>query len=148
MKQLFSILFLPFTLFFLPSISNAQNYFQQEVNYAIHVKLDDVKNEITADESIEYINNSPNTLSFIYMHLWPNGYKNNTTPLAKQLLENSDTNFYFATDDEHGYIDQIDFKINGMPAKWELLKDSNDICKLFLNEPLKSGNKITITTPF
>ncbi len=148
MKKIFSILILTFAMLIRLGTINAQTYFQQEVNYTINVKLDDVKNEITADENIEYINNSPNSLSFIYMHLWPNAYKDNTTPLAKQLLEDGDTKFYFAKDDEKGFIDQIDFKIDGTSAKWELLKDSIDICKLFLNEPLKSGSKINISTPF
>jgi hypothetical protein len=126
----------------------SQAYFQQEVNYTINVKLDDVKNELTADENIEYINNSPNTLSFIYMHLWPNAYKNNTTALAKQLLEHGNTKLYYAKDSEMGYIDQLDFKINGQPVKWDLLQDSIDICKIILNEPLQSGSKLIITTPF
>lgn len=147
MKVLSSI-FISFAFALLPTIVSAQNYFQQEVNYSINVKLDDVKDELNADERIEYLNNSPNTLAFIYMHLWPNGYKDNSTPLAKQLLENGDTKFYYSNEEERGYIDQIDFKINGQAAKWELLKDSIDICKLYLNEPLKSGEKITITTPF
>ena len=132
----------------LPNVAWSQAYFQQEVNYTINVKLDDVKSEFTADEKIEYINNSPTTLTYIYMHLWPNAYKDNTTPLAKQLLANGNTKLYYAKPDEHGYIDQIDFKINGQPAKWEPLKDSIDICKLYLNEPLKTGDKIIISTPF
>lgn len=127
---------------------SAQAYFQQEVNYVMHVSLDDVKHELTADESIEYTNNSPSELTFIYMHLWANGYKDNSTPLAKQKLENGETNLYYAKDEDRGYIDQLDFKVNGQPVKWELLKDSIDICKMYLNEPLKSGAKITITTPF
>jgi len=134
--------------FIFPCIGIAKSYFQQEVNYTIHVKLDDVKNEITADESIEYINNSPDELTFIYMHLWANGYKDNTTPLAKEFLRSGERKFYYSKKDERGYIDQLDFKIDGQPAKWELLKDSIDICKLYLNHPLKSGEKITITTPF
>ncbi|MDP1746068.1 MAG: M1 family peptidase, partial [Bacteroidota bacterium] len=132
----------------LPFAGIAQPYFQQEVHYTINVKLDDVKNEIAGDESIEYINNSPNQLSFIYMHLWPNAYKDHTTSLAKEFLKNQEEKFYFSKEKERGYIDQLDFKIDGQPAKYELLKDSIDICKLFLNQPLKSGEKITITTPF
>lgn len=140
------------TLFFasalFPIIASAQAYFQQEVNYTIFVKLDDVKNELTANERIEYVNNSTSTLVFIYMHLWPNAYKDNTTALAKQLLENGDTKLYYSKEEERGYIDQIDFKINDQPARWELLKDSIDICKLYLTEPLKPGEKVIITTPF
>jgi hypothetical protein len=132
----------------LPHFLQAQNYFQQEVNYVIHVTLDDVKSEFTADESIEYINNSPADLTFIYMHLWPNAYKDNSTCLAKQMLAHGETKLYYAKADEKGYIDQLDFKVNGQPVKWELLKDTIDICRIYLNEPLKSGSRVTITTPF
>ena len=128
--------------------SFAQNYFQQEVNYTIDVKLDDVKHELHAMEKIEYINNSPAALTFIYMHLWPNAYVNNTTALAKQLYSQGETRLYYAGDDEIGYIDQLAFRINDQPVKWEIVKDSVDICKIHLNEPLASGGKIIITTPF
>ena len=47
-----------------------QDYWQQEVNYKIDVTLDDVKHEITAFEEFEYINNSPSSLDFIYIHLF------------------------------------------------------------------------------
>src|SRR3989344_617453 len=126
----------------------AQTYFQQEVNYTINVKLDDVKHEFTGDEKIEYFNNSPTTLTYIYMHLWPNAYKDNNTALAKQLIESGATKLYYAKDDEKGYIDQLDFKVNDVAVKWDYLKDSIDICKIILNEPLKSGDKIIISTPF
>lgn len=128
--------------------ASAQTYFQQEVNYTIHVKLDDVKNEFTADEKIEYINNSPTSLTYIYMHLWPNAYKDNNTALAKQLLEGGNKELYNAKEEDKGYIDQLDFKVNEQPVKWEYLKDSIDICKIILNEALKSGDKIIISTPF
>lgn len=144
MKKLFFIIS---TLFF-SCLLSAQPYFQQEVNYTISVKLDDIKNELTADETIEYINNSPNELPFIYMHLWPNAYKDNSTSLAKENLENGERNFYFSKEEERGFIDMLDFKVDGKPVKWELLIDSIDICKILLNEPLKSGGKIIITTPF
>lgn len=148
MKLKLSHSLLTATFFLASNLLSAQAYFQQEVNYTIAVKLDDVKSELTATEKIEYINNSPVALSYIYMHLWPNAYKNNSTALAKQLLETGKTTLYYASAEERGYIDQLDFKINDQPVKWELLKDSIDICKIYLNEPLQSGGKINITTPF
>ncbi len=141
-------LFLLGILNYLPQVVSSQTYFQQEVNYTINVKLDDVKNEFTADEKIEYTNNSPTTLTYIYMHLWPNAYKDNNTQLAKQLISSGNTALYYATDEEKGYIDQLDFKVNDQTVKWEYLKDSIDICKIILNEPLKFGEKIIISTPF
>ena len=129
--------------------SNAQqNYFQQEVNYTIDVTLNDVSHELSAFEKIQYINHSKVPLDFIYFHLWANAYKNNETALAKQLLENGETEMYFAKPSELGYIDSLNFLVNGQSIKWEFDKEHIDICKLFLNTPIKPGDTITITTPF
>lgn len=89
-----------FTLAIISLNISAQSYFQQEVNYTINVRLDDTKHELTADESIEYINNAPSELTYIYMHLWPNAYKDNTTPMAKEFLRHGETDFYYAKDEE------------------------------------------------
>lgn len=128
-------------------LATAQGYFQQEVNYKINVKLNDVEHSLSAYIEIEYINNSPNTLDFIYFHLWPNAYKNGETALAKQKLENS-TYRWFEKEYNTGYIDSLDFKIDGKKANWEYDNHHIDICKLELNEPLKPGERIIITTPF
>ncbi len=136
----------------LPVVFNytlAQNsYFQQEVNFEIEAKLNDKNNTISAFETIEYTNNSPDTLYFIFFHLWANAYKNNKTALALQQIQIGNKDFYFSDDTEKGYIDSLDFKINGKQAKWEIDKQYIDICKLHLNKPLVPGEKIIITTPF
>lgn len=125
-----------------------QNYFQQEVNYKIDVSLHDETHELSAFEKIEYINNSNTALTYIYFHLWPNAYKNNGTALAKQLLSLGETTMYFARPEDLGYIDSLNFMIDGKPARWEYDKEHIDICKLYLDEPLNSWDTITITTPF
>lgn len=124
------------------------DYFQQDVNYVINVKLNDVSHELSAYEEITYKNNSRSELTFLYFHIWPNAYKNNKTALAKQLLEDGETKMYYAKDSELGYIDSLDFKVNGEKIKWEYDAENIDICKLFLASPLKPGTSITITTPF
>ncbi len=133
---------------FLFDNSFGQQYFQQDVKYVINVSLDDVHHELNANETIDYTNNSPAVLSFIYFHLWPNAYKDNATALCKQLVENGKTNLYFADAEERGFIDQLDFKIDGEPIKTEQDSSNIDIMKLILNKPLKHGEKIRISTPF
>src|SRR4051794_26172695 len=96
--------FAAFFLAALPGLAYAQNYFQQEVNYKIEVSLNDSKHELSGTEQLEYINNSPDQLSYIYFHLWPNAYKNNKTAFAKQSVLNNSRKFYFAKDSERGYI--------------------------------------------
>ena len=44
-----------------------QNYFQQEVNYTINVKLDDRNHFLYGDEKFDYINNSPQTLTSTFI---------------------------------------------------------------------------------
>lgn len=135
-------------LFLFSKSQDSVSYFQQEVNYSINVKLNDQKHTLHAFEKIQYINNSHTTLNFIYFHLWPNAYKNNQTALAKQLLKQGNTSLYYSNPNERGYIDSLNFKINGKTIKWEYDKEHIDICKLYLDEPLKSKDTIEITTPF
>ena len=136
-------------IFFISCDLGAQDqYFQQEVNYKIRVSLNDKKHELSAFEEIKYINNSVTSLSYIYFHLWPNGYKNHKTALAKQLLEEGNTSFYFSKPEERGFIDSLDFKINGQTVKVEYDPENIDICKLILSEPMRSHDTILISTPF
>ncbi len=129
------------------SRKNSQTNWQQHVSYKIDASLNDMQNSISAFESIIYTNNSPNQLNEIYFHLWPNAYRNTQTAFAKQQLENNTIDFYFSKPESRGFIDSLDFKVNGKSVKWALQNDI-DICKIELNEPLLPGNSIEITTPF
>jgi hypothetical protein len=126
----------------------SQPYFQQEVNYRISVSLNDSTNSLSGFETIYYINHSPDKLKFLYFHLWANAYKNKSTAFNKQQLEFGNTEFQFARESQRGYIDSLEFRINGNAVHWELCKDSIDICRLILTEPLQSGDSLIITTPF
>jgi len=137
-------------LLFIVSYSKtlSQEYFQQEVNYKIQVSLNDVFHELNAFETLEYINHSPDTLHFLFFHLWPNAYSNNSTPLARQLLQFYGKEKLFNDPELRGAIDSLDFKVNGRKVHWELLPDQPDICKINLEVPLISGDSLLITTPF
>lgn len=126
----------------------AQNYWQQEVNYTIDVKLDDENHTLSAYEEFLYINNSPDQLDTIYIHIWPNAYKNGETALAKQQYNNKKLILKYGDDDVKGYIDSLDFKVNGEPVKWDYHPEYIDICYIVLNKPLYSGNEVKVSTPF
>jgi Peptidase family M1 domain len=140
-------------LFLLPHLLLAtshsqQNYWQQEVNYTIDVSLNDKEHTLDAFEKIEYTNNSPDTLKFIWFHLWPNAYKNDKTVYTDQTLENGSTKFYFSDKEQKGYINRLDFKVNNITATVEDHPQHIDIVKLVLPNPLPPGQKIIISTPF
>ncbi|MEM7103491.1 MAG: M1 family metallopeptidase [Bacteroidota bacterium] len=130
------------------ALSQSDNYFQQDVNYKISVALNDESHTLKGNIEIEYTNNSPDELSFIYFHLWPNAYKSLNTAFATQQVENGNVAFFYSTPDERGYIDGLDFKVNGQKANWEYDQAHIDIAFIRLNAPLKSGETINISTPF
>ncbi|WP_372948614.1 M1 family metallopeptidase [Mariniphaga sp.] len=144
-RRVFFISMFVFLTFYLAS---SQAYFQQEVNFEINVSLKDSLHELQAFEKTEYINHSPDTLHFLYFHLWPNGYSNNNTPLAKQVFRTNGKSKLFDDPELRGFIDSLDFKVNDRQVQWNLLPGQPDICRIDLNEPLKSGDTINITTPF
>ncbi len=135
-------------LFPLAAMAQEKAYFQQEVNYAIRVRLDDSLHRLVASEKIEYINNSPDTLHFIWFHLWPNAYKNNSTALARQLREKETDRFQFTAKENRGWIDSLNFSDGENPLRWEYHPQHIDICKVYLNKPLAPGQKTLIATPF
>ncbi len=123
-------------------------YWQQQVNYTIDVSLNDQEHTLTGFEKIEYINNSPDTLRFIWFHIWPNAHKNDKTAYTDQALENGSTKFYFSNKEDKGYINRLEFKVNNITATIEDHPNHIDIIKLVLPSPLLPGEKTIITTPF
>jgi len=140
--------FITFIILFISTSIFAQNYWQQEVNYTIQVRLNDQNHTLSGFEVFEYVNNSPNILDRIYMHIWPNAYKDGSSALAKQLYRQGDGKLTFAKEEDRGYIDSLNFKSEGTPLKWEYDAENPDICVIYLNTPLRNGDRIRITTPF
>ncbi|WP_400193742.1 M1 family metallopeptidase [Hymenobacter sp. B81] len=126
----------------------AAPYFQQEVNYSIDVALDDRQHVLTGREEIEYINNSPDALPFIWLHLWPNAYRDNGTAFARQQRQQGKRRFEFAPAQDRGFIDQLDFKVNGQPARLEYDPQNPDMARLLLPTPLAPGQRASLSTPF
>ena len=136
------------TYCFLTMVNSQKPYWQQQVNYLIDVTLNDKEHSLNGFAKIEYTNHSPDTLKFIWFHCWPNAYKNDKTAFTDQQLENGSTRFYFSSKEEKGYINQLDFKVNGSTAPMEDHPQYIDIVKVNLPQPLAPGQKITLSTPF
>ncbi|MBO9631905.1 MAG: hypothetical protein J7578_02220, partial [Chitinophagaceae bacterium] len=86
------------------SLFAQSNYWQQEVHYTIDVNLNDKDHTLDGMLKLQYINHSPDTLHFIWFHIWPNAYKNDRTAFSDQLLENGRKDFYFSDKEQRGYI--------------------------------------------
>lgn len=122
-------------------------YWQQEVNYKINVALNDVKHELSANIEIEYINNSPDTLKEIYIHLWPNAYQTGSL-LDDQIKEDNNHTLHFGEEEYQGCIDSLNFTINNQAATVAAVDSFTNILKILLPNPLLPNGKTTIKTPF
>jgi hypothetical protein len=125
-----------------------QSYWQQELHYRLQAKLNDSSNSIDGYLQLQYINHSPDTLTYIWFHLWPNAYKNDRTAFSEQLLKNGRTDFYFSNRESRGYINRLDFRTATRQLKTEDHPLYIDVIKVWLNQPLLPGDSTNISTPF
>ena len=140
-----------FLILFYSQITTAysqKNYWQQQVDFKIDVTLNDKDHTLDGFVKMDYFNHSPDTLRFIWFHVWPNAYKNDRTAFSDQLLENGRTDFYFSSSNQRGYINRLSFKVNGQLAKMEDHPTEQDIIKIVLPQPLAPGGSAKIQTPF
>lgn len=140
-----------FCLLFISELTGQEQkdaYFQQEVVYTINATLDDQRHLLTGNYTLQYTNRSPDTLSFIYFHVWANAYKNRQTAFAKQLLDQGKLSFHFSKEEQRGAMDQLAFTCEGKAVTWSATEKHIDILKINLPEPLLPGASTTIQTPF
>jgi hypothetical protein len=139
-------LIFPVLLFILRA--SGQSDWKQSLRYDMHVHFYPVEKSLDVRMKLVYSNHSPDTITFIWLHVWPNAYRNDRTSYSEQLIENGDTRFYFSSKEQKGYINRLDFKVNGSPAIIEAHPAYIDVIKLMLPKPLLSGDSITITSSF
>jgi len=126
-----------------------KNYWQQQLRYTIDAELHDTEKVISGFETIVYKNNSPNTLDFIWFHLWANAYKNESTALMTQIRGDSLRSGKAAVFSP-GFVEGLDFQVNGKPAQTQPHANPQyiDIVKVVLPSALLPGDSVVITTPF
>lgn len=122
-------------------------YWQQEADYKIQVALDDENQSITAESTITYTNNSPDTLRYLWVQLDQNRFKKGSIGPQSRAT---------------GDLDRVSFsRMESMltqesfPAGYELTEISDEdgepldhyvndtMLRLDLDEPLESGESVT-----
>lgn len=120
-------------------------YWQQDVHYKIDASVDERTRIITALEELQYWNNSPHELDFVYFHLYQNAftkgsYLEELHKVNKQKVRNMGP--YQAA----GLGTEVmNLKVNGKEVKTEL---DNTILKVYLPQTLKPGESIRFTMNF
>ena len=134
------------------SATAEEDYWQQFVHYKMNVRLEPETHMLTGTSSILYQNNSPDTLTMFYMHLYPNGFRSPQSLRAKEAKA-----FYVALNTDTsavGWIDITQFRI--LPADGEAetgaamsaFEIDDTILKATLPNPLPPGGKVRIELEF
>ena len=141
--------YLAVLLFIAGNLYAQQPYWQQQLNYTIKAELNDKDTSISGVETIIYKNNSPSSLDFIWFHIWPNAYKNETTALYQQLKKDTARSKKLENPGK-GHIEKLAFTVDGQAARTEPHSNPQyiDVIKVILDKPLVPGDSISISTPF
>lgn len=136
---------------------------QQKIKYNINVNMDVVTNRFSGTEKIEYINNSPDTLNKIFIHLYWNAFQPNSSMdvRSRELGKNTLTNrrgdqvkdwdarvtdrISKLTPEEIGYQKVKSLKING---KDQQLLEHETILEVRLDKGLAPKSKTLIDLDF
>ncbi|MBS1643927.1 MAG: M1 family metallopeptidase [Bacteroidetes bacterium] len=125
-----------------------KEYFQQHVATTLTVRLDDRLHFLHGFERIVYTNKAPDTLHYLYFHLWPNAYSSDRTTFSEQQVAQGKTDFYFSHAEDRGYMDSLTFEVNGSPVTAISAPGLPDIARIDLPNALAPNASLEITTPF
>lgn len=146
-------------------LANAQpDRWQQKIKYNINVNVDVETNKINGTEKLEYTNNSPDTLTKIFLHLYWNAFQPNSSmavrrnELVKTVLgtDRSGRDVYdndartkaainTLKPNEIGYQHVKSVKINGVEQK---IIEHETILEVVLSKPLLPKSKSMIDVTF
>lgn len=119
-------------------------YWQQDVHYNIKAEINDSTDILTGAEELTYWNNAPFDIPFVYFHLYSNA-QNKDSHLAN-LYKNNGYHLTFGKYRSQNLGTVVEsITANGKVLRTEL---DNTILKVWLPEPLKSGESITFKMDF
>ncbi|MBT0607120.1 M1 family metallopeptidase [Aequorivita echinoideorum] len=139
MKHIFSALL--FSIGFLGLAQNNHAYWQQEVDYKMNIEMDVKKFQYKGKQELKYTNNSPDTLTKVYYHLYFNAFQpNSEMDVRSRTIADPDgrvgDRISKLTPSEIGYIKPTVFTQDGSPAKYEIV---GTVMQVILNKPILPG---------
>ncbi|WP_286232925.1 M1 family metallopeptidase [Thalassotalea sediminis] len=131
-------------------------YWQQQVDYNIKVTLDEEKRRLEGSEEIVYINNSPDTLKYLWLQLDQNIFKQDSlSELSSTFSGNKASGGkislsalrrqQFIGDSELGYTISNVKDNRGNSLNYVIVGTN---MRIDLNKPLKSGQKTSFSLDF
>jgi hypothetical protein len=119
-------------------------YWQQDVQYKLYAIMREEENVIDGAEELTYWNNSPDTLGYVYFHLYQNAFVKGSH--LHDLEKANKVKVGMGKKEAAGLgITTEKVQVDGQDAKTQL---DNTIMKVFLPKPLLPGGKAVIKMSF
>lgn len=119
-----------------------EGYWQQDVHYRIKARLNEKTDIASGNVELVYWNNSPDTLRWVFFHLYQNAY--NAGSYASMTGGAQPADALADTSKERGTIVQ-DLRADGKTLRTEL---DNTVLKAWLDTPLPPGGRVRFTCTF
>jgi hypothetical protein len=121
-------------------------YWQQQADYKINATLNDEKQQIQGEETITYINNSPDILSYLWLQLDQNNHdKNGFSAKARQssLKEKMSADQLDKLDPQSDYGHKVEWVRDAMdkPLTYTIVET---MMRVDLPKPLRKGERFTM----
>jgi hypothetical protein len=123
-------------------------YWQQRADYKIDVELDDAHQRIIGSETITYYNNSPDTLTYLWLQLDQNLFAKDSDTYATQNAPNLDRIPIFILENvakrefDGGYKITAVKDANGAPLKYTIVKT---MMRVDLKTPLAPNQSVAFS---
>lgn len=127
------------------STAGAKEYFQQFVHYTINVRLDTKERKLTGSETIQYLNNSPDTLQRFYLHLYPNAYKDKDTAFMRDYRRRFNYSLANVPKKHRSHLNIFNVTIDGQSVSPDI---DDTIASMRLPKPLPPGGSMEIALDF
>lgn len=156
-KSIF-FLFISFLISTFVKLSAQPERWQQKVKYKMNIDMDVQTNRFSGRQSIEYWNNSPDTLKVLYYHLYWNAFQPGSMMDARSR-ELGNRIIYGRNDwdarvrdriskltpEEIGYQKVVKLKMNGRPQETKMYET---ILKVDLDKPILPKTKVLLEMEF
>ncbi|GIV40859.1 MAG: hypothetical protein KatS3mg034_0169 [Vicingaceae bacterium] len=119
-------------------------YWQQDVHYIIDAYIDEKTDIITAKERLIYTNNSPDTLRFVFFHLYQNAFQPGSY-YDDLNRRNYNLPKYGPYESQGKGTEILALKVENRDVKTEL---DNTVLKVYLPRPLPPGDEIVFDIDF
>ncbi|TRX60854.1 M1 family metallopeptidase [Fulvivirga sp. M361] len=125
-------------------------YWQQHVDYKMEIKVDVKTHQFEGSQKLTYTNNSPDTLTKVYYHLYFNAFQPGSMMDVRSLnIEDPDrrvgSRISKLSDSEIGYQHVTSLKQNGNTVSHHT---EGTILEVMLNKPILPGQKATFDMEF